>query len=99
MYLGVRAVLAVSIERIHQANLCNFGILPLTFKKISNYEDIEKNDIIAIDDAINQVKTGGSIFVKNVTKGTTFEMALDVSPAQREMLICGGRLNQIKEFV
>lgn len=99
MYLGVRAVLAVSIERIHQANLCNFGILPLTFKKISDYEDIEKNDIIAIDDAINQVKAGGSILVKNVTKGTTFEMALDVSPAQREMLICGGRLNQIKEFV
>ena len=30
-YLGVRAVIAKSIERIHMANLVNFGILPLTF--------------------------------------------------------------------
>lgn len=96
MYLGVRAVLALSIERIHQANLCNFGILPLCFKEISDYEKLDKNDILAIDDAINQVKAGGSIVVKNVTKGTTFEMSLEVSPIQREMLIYGGRLNQIK---
>ncbi len=31
MYLGVRAVIAKSFERIHAANLINFGILPLTF--------------------------------------------------------------------
>ena len=96
MYLGVRAVLAVSIERIHQANLCNFGILPLTFKQTSDYERLDRNDVLAIDDAIDQVKTGSSIVVRNVTKGTSFEMALDVSPVQREMLIYGGRLNQIK---
>ena len=32
MYLGVRAVIAKSLERIHAANLINFGILPLTFR-------------------------------------------------------------------
>jgi len=31
-YLGVRAKIAKSFARIHKANLCNFGILPLTFK-------------------------------------------------------------------
>ena len=31
MFLGVRAVVAKSIERIHTANLINVGILPLTF--------------------------------------------------------------------
>ena len=30
MYLGVKAVIAKSFERIHAANLINFGILPLT---------------------------------------------------------------------
>jgi aconitate hydratase len=30
-YLGVRAVLAESFERIHRANLVGVGILPLTF--------------------------------------------------------------------
>ena len=96
MYLGVRAILAVSIERIHQANLCNFGILPLTFKSLEDYEKLDKNDTLAIEDAVNQVKAGGCVTVKNLTKGTSFEMNLDVSPLQREMLICGGRLNQIK---
>lgn len=96
MYLGVKAVLAVSIERIHQANLCNFGILPLTFKKTADYEELDKDDVLAIDDAIEQVKAGESIVVRNVTKGTSFEMALNVSPVQREMLIHGGRLNQVK---
>ena len=28
MYLGVRAVIAKSVERIHMANLINFGIMP-----------------------------------------------------------------------
>ena len=32
MYLGVKAVVAKSIERIHKANLINFGILPLLLK-------------------------------------------------------------------
>ena len=31
MYLGVKAVIALAIERIHSANLVNFGILPLFF--------------------------------------------------------------------
>ncbi len=30
MYLGVRTVIAKSIERIHLDNLVNFGIVPLT---------------------------------------------------------------------
>ena len=33
MYLGVRAVLAKSIERIHKANLINFCIVPLGFRR------------------------------------------------------------------
>ena len=39
----------------------------------------------------------GNITVKNITGGYEFEMKLDVSGLQRQMLICGGRLNQIKE--
>ncbi len=97
MYLGVRAILAVSIERIHQANLCNFGILPLTFKSLEDYEKLDKNDTLSIEAAVDQVKAGGDILVKNVTKGTTFKMTLDVSPIQRQMLLAGGRLNQIKK--
>ena len=30
-HLGIRAVIALSMARIHRANLVNFGILPLVF--------------------------------------------------------------------
>lgn len=99
MHLGVKAVMALSIERIHQANLCNFGILPLTFLDSADYDKIEQGDELVIVDAISQVKAKGNIKVSNVTKGYEFEMALDVSELQRAMLIAGGRLNQIKESI
>jgi aconitate hydratase len=97
MYLGVKAVMALSIERIHQANLCNFGILPLTFIDEKDYDRLSPNDELLIEDAISQVKSGWNVVVKNITGNYDFEMKLDVSELQRQMLICGGRLNQIKE--
>ena len=38
MYLGVRAVIAKSIERIHRANLINSGIIPLVFETPQDYD-------------------------------------------------------------
>ena len=46
MYLGVKAVIAKSFERIHAANLVNFGILPLVFEKPDDYDRIEQGDRI-----------------------------------------------------
>ena len=97
MYLGVKAVLALSIERIHQANLCNFGILPLTFKNAEDYERINGQDELLIENVAEQLKSKSCIVVKNITGNYVFEMNLEVSDLQREMLLCGGRLNSIKE--
>ena len=97
MHLGVKAVMALSIERIHQANLCNFGILPLKFRETSDYEKLKQGDKLEIENVIEQVKSGNDICVKNIYSGYTFMMALDVSPLQRQMLLAGGRINQIKE--
>jgi aconitate hydratase len=38
--LGVRAVIAKSFERIHKANLINFGIIPFNFKAVESYDPI-----------------------------------------------------------
>ena len=97
MHLGVKAVMAVSIERIHQANLCNFGILPLTFKDAGDYDKLKQGDMLEIPDVIEQVKKGGDITVRNLSGNYSFSMSLDVSPIQRRMLLSGGRINQIKE--
>jgi aconitate hydratase len=48
MYLGVKTVIAKSFERIHAANLINFGILPLTFTNEEDYNEIGANDTIEI---------------------------------------------------
>lgn len=100
MYLGVRAVMALSIERIHQANLCNFGILPLTIASQEDYEEIKMSDELVIDNPALQIKRsleGHAAEVRDLTGGKTYFMKLSVTPLQAEMLLKGGRLNQIRE--
>lgn len=50
MALGVRCVIAKSIERIHQADLINYGIFPLLFENAKDYEEIEPGDELLIKD-------------------------------------------------
>jgi aconitate hydratase len=44
----VKAVVAKSFERIHAANLINFGILPLTFVDATDYEKLNAGDKVTI---------------------------------------------------
>ncbi|MCK4241110.1 MAG: aconitate hydratase, partial [Candidatus Atribacteria bacterium] len=66
LYLGIKAVLAKSFARIHQANLVNNGIIPLVFENPEDYDDIEEIDGLLIEDAISQVKSR-TIKLKNLT--------------------------------
>ena len=99
MYLGVKAVMALSIERIHQANLCNFGIMPLTIVRQEDYDEIAQGHELVIDDAPGQVRAaleGRLVEVRDLTNGRTYGMRLDVTARQADMLIEGGRLNQMR---
>jgi len=49
-FLGVRAVVARSVARIHEANLARQGILPLTFSDPSDYERVHQGDRLALLD-------------------------------------------------
>ena len=49
MSLGVMAVIAKSFARIHQANLINFGVLPLTFKDPRDYEMLGQGSELELD--------------------------------------------------
>ncbi len=95
LYLGIKAVLAKSFARIHKANLINSGIIPLVFKNLEDYDQVEEGDELLIEDAISQVK-GKTINVINMTKGKKYKMILDITPRQKEMLIQGGLLNLIR---
>jgi aconitate hydratase len=92
MYLGVRAVIAKSMERIHTANLINFGIIPLTFKNHSDYDGIEQGDEIEIPNIRKIISQGEAVVVKNKTKGTLFEVDYTLSDRQRDIVLAGGVL-------
>lgn len=97
LYLGVKGVLAKSFARIHKANLINSGILPLTFKNPSDYDAIQEFDELIIENAVEQVKSGGTVIVTNTTQNTKYEMALEVTPKELEMILAGGKINLIKK--
>jgi len=93
MYLGVRAVIAKSLERIHAANLINFGILPLAFADEKDYDTLGEGDELEIAGLRTAVAVGESLTVANKTKGTSFAVRLSLSPRQKEMILAGGAFN------
>jgi aconitate hydratase len=93
MFLGVRAVIAKSFERIHAANLVNFGIIPLIFKEEGSYELIEREDRLEIADIRGLIAEGREIVVINRSKGTSFGVSCNISERQKKILLAGGVLN------
>jgi aconitate hydratase len=93
MYLGVRAVIACSFERIHAANLVNFGILPLVFADCGDYDGVEVGDRLEIPGIRDSLKANGAFTVLNRTKGTSFRVTCDLTDRQKRMILAGGALN------
>jgi aconitate hydratase len=97
MYMGVKAVIAKSMERIHKANLINFGILPLTFVNKDDYAMIDQGDSLEIT-GVRKTLQGKTqtLTVRDSTKGKTFEASFDLSDRDRQIILAGGSLNYIK---
>jgi aconitate hydratase len=93
MYLGVRAVIAKSFERIHAANLINFGILPLTFCSENDYDKIDKEDELEIFETKRTIAGDGKFLMRNKTKGTAFYVTCELSARQKQVILAGGALN------
>ncbi|MHC1631054.1 MAG: aconitase family protein, partial [Methanotrichaceae archaeon] len=93
MYLGVKAVIAKSIERIHAANLVNFGIVPFTFVAESDYDAIEEDDEIKMP-IIRQAIEHGDEIIKAIDKTNKQKIQLktNLSRRQRDILLAGGLL-------
>ncbi len=97
MYLGVRAVIAKNMERIHKANLVNFAIVPLQFVDQGDYDRIDQGDDLAIPGLLDAVGSGAEcVLVENRTKGTTFQCSLPLTDRERKILAAGGKLNHTR---
>ncbi len=96
MFLGVKFVLAKSMERIHRTNLINFGIIPLLFKNPDDYEKISEGDKFDnISGLISALKDKDSFILIDTSKGISIECLLDISARNRAILMAGGLLNSI----
>ncbi|MHC4353357.1 MAG: aconitate hydratase, partial [Planctomycetota bacterium] len=99
MYLGVRAVIAKSIERIHKANLVNFCVVPIEFADPADYDKIDPGDELRIDNLSEAVKTGQTVKVAKADGSLEFVARLDLSDRDRDILRSAGLLNYTRRKV
>lgn len=95
MYLGVKAVIAKSIARIHKGNLLNHGIIPMIFADPADYDRVELEDTLEIHNLLDQMQTR-EVEITDVTKGFNFKARLELSDSELEVISCGGQLRYLK---
>lgn len=95
MYLGVKAVIAKSIARIHKGNLLNHGIIPMIFADPADYDRVELEDTLEIHNLLDQMQTR-EVEITDVTKGFNFKAQLELSDSELEVISCGGQLRYLK---
>jgi aconitate hydratase len=87
MYLGVRAVLAKQLARIHRANLINWGVLPLEFADPSDYDGIDQGDRLRIEDPAAE-----PVVLTNLRSGRRIEARTGLTERERRIVLAGGVL-------
>ena len=92
-HLGVTVVLAKSFARIHRANLINFGILPLTFHRSSDYERVVTGQRLTLD--CRELTPGGTV-VLELDSGLEIGAGNDMTAQELEIVRAGGRLNVVR---
>lgn len=93
LYLGIKGVIAKSFARIHRSNLINSGILPLTFVNEEDYERIDPEDILTIENPIEQIMAGDRVVLKNLSKDCEIVTEMVLSHRLKKIMIAGGLLN------
>ena len=92
-YLGVKAVIVKSYARIHRKNLCNFGILPLTFVNPADHDMISQEDVIEIKDVRNHIEKDKEFEVFNKTKNQSYKVAHNLTQRERDSILAGSLIN------
>ena len=93
LYLGVKAVVAKSFARIHAANLINAGILPLTFENPEDYELLNQDDSITLENIFEGMENGKIVLKAN---GKEIPLACSYTKRQIDILKAGGLLAYTK---
>lgn len=101
-FLGQVAVIANSYARIAWQNLVNFGIVPLEFINIEDYDKIEQGDMLTLKNLREDIENRNNIKVIIVKKDKgaepiEIETKHSMSDRQIQVLLKGGIINEFKE--
>lgn len=96
LYLGIKAVVTKSFARIHEANLINTGILPLTFANPEDYDKIEQGDTLELPNVKKIIENGGQIVLVDRTKAIEIPVNCNLDGRNREIILDGGLLNYLR---
>ena len=88
--LGLRAVLAKGFARIHRQNLINYGVLPLVFVHIEDYERLRVGDVLRGGDLRRAIKDGDGI---ELECNGAIAVKHDLTEKQVETVLAGGLIN------
>ena len=96
-YLGLRVALVKDFARIHWQNLANFGIVPLTFKNVEDYDQLEQGDVLVLHDIRDKIKTSNEFMIEVKGKNKNIEVNHLLSPRQIDIILAGGLINWVKQ--
>jgi aconitate hydratase len=96
MYLGVKIVVAKSMERIHKANLVNFGIIPAYFENPADYDSFKLHDQIEISNIRQCIASSTPPVLVNKTTGKQAVLKLELTSREIEMVLAGSLINATK---
>lgn len=92
-HLGVRAVIAKSLARIHRANLVNFGILPLMLEDKADYDVLALGQRLTVP--VADITAGGTVPVA-VAGGGSVTVRNDLTQKELDIIRAGGLLNYVR---
>ena len=96
-YLGLRAVIAKNFARIHWQNLVNFGILPLEFADPADYDRVDQDDVLVLDELDASLDAGDrTLEIENTTKGQRHQLTHHLSRRQIDVIRAGGLIPVFK---
>ena len=85
-------MIAKSIERIHRANLVNFGIVPFIFDDPKAYEKIAAGDKLELVNVKAAVEGSGQVEVEVGGGQWKFTATTSLSERERHVILSGGLL-------
>ena len=84
-------MIAKSIERIHAANLVNFGIVPFSFVQESDWDSLPEKTEVRIPGIRKALETGKENIVA-LAGNKQISLNMSLSKRQRDILLAGGLL-------